>query len=635
MFCGECGTKVEAEAPVAEVALAPEAVEPATEPVEQPTEAPITAYAEEQGFTIVEPTEADEAPCELDEAPVKKRKKGKFLKIFIPSVAVLLVAAIVLGLTLFKGLVIKTFGSDEQYFQYVQDKALTSFNENYIDNYYAKFLENLKKDSTVTTSLNLTVDDDLAELVSIDGSLSWVNDLKLVLNQKTTADKSQINAMLNISGKDIISVDAIMNGKDNSLYLALPELSKKYLGVNMSDIMPTSTQLQSISNADLAKALPSPETVKKLTDRYYKLALSHIEDVQKTSEKVTVEDITQKCTVITFEIDEDIAEEIAKAVIKELKKDDDVKEIIKDFEKVLKDAGVYNSDESLYSSFKDALEEFEDEAGEISSEDGTLEISQYIDSSHNVIGTVIDADGDEVLNSITIRKGTKVATEIIIGEELEIVGNGEVKKNIFEGEYEISFDGDTYCKLYVSDFDIKRYEKGELKGTYKFEPTDELMDVIPEEIGDVLSVLDPQLEFVFDDTETTSKTEINILNGKKTLIGISIDSKIKESAKISVPSDSVDVTDEDAVNEWISTLDGEKVIAALEKTKLPDTFIEQVTYILENINTLTLDDLFGSEDADVVGGYYDDDYDYDYDYDYDFDYDYEYSEDDLVYYDYY
>ncbi len=635
-FCGECGTKVELEPvnaepvaevvtePVAEAEVAGEAFAVA-ESIAPETEMPPEADASDE-FSVT-----DEA-IEYDEAPVTRRKRGKFLKIFIPSVAVLLVVAIVLSFTLLKGLVIKTFGSDEQYFQYVQDKALLSFNETYVDDYYAKFLDNLKKDASATTTLDLTVDDSLADLISVDGDISWINELQLVLNQKVTSDKNQINAMLNVSGKDILSIDAIMNLKNNSLYLALPELCETYLNLNLTDLMPNLENVKGISNKDIADAMPSPETVKKLTDKYCKLILSNIEEIEKTSEKVTVGNISQKLTVIEFEINEDTLEEIAKSVIKELKKDDDVKETVKNFEKLLKKSGAYTNEESLYSLFKDYLDEASEVAGDISEEDISLEVSQYINNSHEVIGTVIESDGDEFINSITVRKGTKTATEISIGEELVIEGQGEVKKNIYEGEYEISFEGDTYFKVYVSDYDIKRYEKGELKATYTVEPTDEFFDAIPEEVSDVISVLNPKLEVVIDLSETTSKIEFNVTNGKKTLVGIAVNSKIKDSAKISVPSNSVDITDEDAVNEWFKKLDGEKVISALEKTKLPEEIIQPIKSVLENVNMLStdaiaslisgVDDSYNESyyDDEYYDDYYDDDYDYDYDYDDYYDY---------------
>lgn len=618
-FCINCGAPVKQTAPKTEpvvqevkeevVEVAPTPAEPEVAPVVEPEVVETPAPATEETTTTEEFYQPDFNKT--------KKKKLSFKKLIIPAIAVVLaLTLVVLNFGTVLGFGIKMLGSDKAYLSYVQKQAAKDAAGS-VGDIYGNFLKNLDKDPATTTNLSFTLDKDVSNLLSseygleIGDKLDWVNDLELLLNTNLNGNKALSELKLNISNKDIVSLKAITDLKKGYGYLAIPELCKDYLKLDMGTSYDSEELLAAYDLLfDLKDALPTEKQVEKLIKKYVNIAYKQIEDVGKETDTLSVGDIDQRCTVLDYKISEKDAVKICEAVLEAALEDKEIKKIIENIEDALNDSDAIDFDEDLYELFEDAVDDMLDELEDVDTDSSSkIKITQYINGKHEIIGTKIKADSTTVLYTATAQKGSKYASVVEI-DDLKIKGEGTKKGDILNGDYKIIFDGDTLLKIKVSDFDKKKAKQGYINGNFKFTLSDELIDELPSDVSSIISILEPTIELDVAMNEDSEKMSINLLkNNKKVLFGVTIDSKNTSSSKISTPSNAVDSTDSEELKGWIDSINTENIIKSLRKTSVPSELVDS----LEDILTMLPSYLDGSAYQD---DYYNDDYYYDDDDDY-------------------
>ena len=139
----------------------------------------------------------------------------------------------------------------------------------------------------------------------------------------------------------------------------------------------------------------------------------------------------------------------------------------------------------------------------------------------------------------------------------------------------------------------------------------------------VLSIADLGIELDFESNKNSGKLDINIINSDEMFVGVSLSSEKKKATKIKVP-DKDDVIDSEDIQEWIETFDTDDIISALEKSDIPEDFVEIFESLLSQSYYDDYDDYYVDDYDDYYDDYddyYVDDYDDYYD-DYDDYYDY-------------
>ena len=590
-FCAECGAAVE----TAPVETAPEVEEVAPVVVAEPVVEEAPAFAEPD---FVEPP---------------KKKKGLFLKILIPVVSCILVAVIGIFTPVY-GTILKWFSADK-YFDYVNANAIDDFNDDFAHTMYKNFLANYGKDVTSDASVELTVDKSLADLVGLPEEIvSTINKSKLTFDIASNGNKLNLGALVNLGGKDLVSVDAIMDMGAGAVYLAIPEICEDYLSVNLEDVfafdMDSFKEGTKLSD-DIIKALPSEKVLAELISKYTDIVFECIDDVEKETEKVEIEGVKQNCTVLTFKINERTALKMVKAVLKEAKSDVAIKDILKDVESALRDAELYEGP-SFVDSYKGAIDDLLDELSEVEpSSTQSIKIAEFVNNKHEIVGFEVKVGGQEIVSFLSIERGKKFATEIIAADgEFEIIGSGTVKKNVKAGTFEVNAQDQKIAKIEVSNLNTKDFANGIYSANLKISVDESLLDEIdlPEEISSALSLVDCTIEIDVNVTENTSELALNILKGKNTvLFGIKLGGNFKDSANVSVPKDAINATDSEALQEYLAAIDLTSIMEILEE-KLGITEED----LMDAVGSL-MSGGFGSNSVEPEYNYYDDTVSY-YDY---------------------
>ena len=116
---------------------------------------------------------------------------------------------------------------------------------------------------------------------------------------------------------------------------------------------------------DFMNYIPDSETVSSLINRYGGMIIDNMTEGSSMEEAVSVEGISEDCTVYEGQIGEEETEAIAEAVLTEARDDEDLKSIFDQWT----EAGV--ATEEQYTQFQSAIDDLlEDLSGESEAETG-------------------------------------------------------------------------------------------------------------------------------------------------------------------------------------------------------------------------------------------------------------------------
>ena len=261
----------------------------------------------------------------------------------------------------------------------------------------------------------------------------------------------------------MFSGSAIVDFGESDVYFGLGDLTDKIIKVD-GDKMALTPEV-------IAKAAPDAKVVKKLAEKYIKIVFENITDVSEEKEEISVKGIEQKLTALTYSISEETIADISKAVLKELKDDKDVKDIIKNAQKVLVDAEVIDGGD-YYGDFKEAIEDALEEIKEQDEFDDEemLEIVTYVNGASEIVGRRIVVEDENVFEYVFVRDGSEVAAKCVVnanGSKMSLAGSGEVKSNKLALNLDLKVDDTKYATIKISDYDLKADKKGYINANIK------------------------------------------------------------------------------------------------------------------------------------------------------------------------
>lgn len=612
-FCGSCGNVVEtapaveeapvvtetpvvAEAPVVETAdfegtvvldqqpIMEEA--PVAAPVDAPVEAPVDAPVYDAATY-----NANFAQPDFNQ-PTKKKKWPLILGIIGGAIAVLAVV-IALFFNQVSGFFIKTFGSADQYFKYVEMQEFKNMT-NDVAEVYGKFTNTTDKvedgAAEATTKLNIDKEilDTLNALVGEDIDLTFLNNIEFKLNTGAKDNVVKSDLALEISGKRIVDFSILADMDKQEFFVALLSLSDKYLNITPDE--EASNSLSSAMTTDIMDALPTDAELEDLLNKYLKIAIDNMDRVEKTTKTIEVDGISQKVTVLEFTLDSQTVMNIAKDVLKEAKTDATIKKTLVNVEKLAKEQGLVPEDENIYTSYQEAIDELlADLAEEEFENEELLTIIDYVNSSHEIIGRSIRMGDYDILSYITAKDGDKFTTKFKC-ESVVVKGSGTEKKDVVNGEYTLFVDEEEYLTLKVTDFNKADIDDGIVSGKFLLTPSSALLT---EMMGS--SIMDISVEYEIKTTDDTGYCKLSVVSKGKALFGFETNSKETKVTNITLP-DSSKVYTAEQIDEWASELDLSKITTALRDAGVDSNLVDLFDYYLSYAAGSDYDDYYDEED---------------------------------------
>jgi len=544
----------------------------------------------------------------LVEEPVKKQKKG-FKKPAMPSgksgliigiVAAVAVFVLVIGLNfrVMANFVMKTFTSPENYYHYVEKMAFAE-NAETIANYYdAYVLKGLNTEAQgYEGEIKLELGDDMLDLVegvAAEASglddWSWLQSVSIKASAGRRETISGGSVTLGLGKEDILKADAIVDFEEGALYFGLPELLEDYIYIEMSeDYSYEWEEMQQIMKMmeELYEKVPDKKTAEKLLYRYLCIAIESIDEVDKKTDELEVEDISKKYTRLKVTLDQKATLKMAKAVMKEMKSDKELKKIILDVASVQEDI----DPDDLYDEFKEELEWYLDEIDtsldriDDYESDEKFVMFVYVDGKGRVCGREIrHQDGKEVRNTIGYKmpqKGKKFGFEMYADTEegkASVQGSGKRSGKSLSGEFVCTAEDMDLFEVVVTDYNTEEIKKGYLNGKFVMNLCEEsgADDMLP-------GLSDYKIECTVSMKEDANDMTVSVLDDEDMMVTLQSSFKggKKDGLKIPDEDNIIVVDDEEDLQKLVQKFDFEKLIDSLEKAGLPSDITDTIEFYVD------------------------------------------------------
>ncbi len=618
---------VEETAEVVDTAENTEAVAETTETVAETTEAvPAAETTETVSEESTAEENADEAQAEMTEAQsaperpkaevTDKPASKKSIKLLIAAAAAVVLIAILANAPKIGNAAVKLFTSPAGYLQHLLKNASDEGAEQFAKG-YDMGLESMfaADDMSSETELSVTLGKDVKDLLgaATDMDFDWMEKISLLFNADSTKDAYKFDMGLALNDNRLISLVLLANMTDKMGYMQVPELNESYLGMDLEEFLDENgMDWDDINEATemyekLYKALPKKDKVEKLLKRYSELAISCIEDVEQDKEEVKVDDITNTFTVLEATIDEGTLQDMLEVIVKELKEDKDIKEIMYNVLETQEDA---DADE-VYDEFLEMLDEMEDEIDSLDEEEFEMVLKFYADNEGNLMGCVVELEEENVeVSNLMVQKGSKYAYEFEVkvnGVKAVLEGTGKLTSSKLNGEFSVKAAGMKILEFTLTDVKVKDLEDGYFNGTVSVSlgsaavsAVEEEFDEMPFDLGDLV------LELKSECSKNKSEVTVSLLDEDELLGAISASSKIGKAGKIKSPKDKnvVMVEDEDDFADWTEEIDVEAYLESLEG-KVDDDLLDMLEDLMSG--DISLPSMGGYDDYYYDEDYYDDD----------------------------
>lgn len=362
------------------------------------------------------------------------------------------------------------FSKPANYYAWVNEKNADSAAKEIAES-YRKSLDMAQEGQKSKVSLQYEITDEVKDLMLEDlfyFDESDVGDVIRNMDSITIGADTEVNNNIisgsvyaDLNNDRLITMDIASDTSAMEFFMRVPELTEKWLGVETGDVLEDSIYYDE-DEKDILEAykramqdpgsILSPEEIETEAARYIKVWNESVDDVKlDKKETITINDIDVNYAVVTVELTEQKAEEIAKNFINAAKEDEILKSIVVDR------LGIATGKE-YNEALDELLEEFEhDEDYEYSTD--TAKISTYIDARGDIRGFGIEGDDeDESLLMIVGKDGDKVRGEFsfydgISEPEFVLTLTADANGDKYSGNFDFLVDDETYT-LEFTDFEI-------------------------------------------------------------------------------------------------------------------------------------------------------------------------------------
>lgn len=536
------------------------------------------------GAKLQEPLVISEDEESKQNSTQEKNAAANKLKpmLLIGAGAVVLVALvlIILNFSAVKNWLVKSASSPEDLLLIAYKNYLSTASAPFMDKYEemltAVETANFKNQSTIILKPGKQVLDMACNTISAgEGDMSWLSEVRLDVDL-AMRDELQENAFtVGLGDQDIFSLNLITDSSNQKMYITIPELNRKSLMIGMDQ----NSGIGYTNMAELYEALPSRQMLEQLAVRYMGILLGGFSNVEKYSETLTLDGISQNVTVLEAYIDHADLLDVSDTLLKQIKKDENIKQILEDLNPWYNDLmeqsmtpynGYFDSGyepvdlyEELIAAVEDALDELEDEF-ETADPDNYLCFYTYLDNSNQIIGINLLISGmEEPLSSLTVSEDGRYASQILVGD-MQISGSGPVS-DAFNGSFVLCVDNE---KL----FDIKAENVTQTAGVVSFELSTAAREMLAEGMG-LPNADNVVLGICFEDNGNDEQCTISIITDDEPLFELFISGKTQNSAEIILPKNAVQSDDEEAAFNWLIGCDFEKLFSNLSDAGLPEDFL--------------------------------------------------------------
>lgn len=428
--------------------------------------------------------------------------------------------------------------------------------------------------------------------------MDWMSEIVLGMDMDIADDITQMQLMLALADHQLVSLDAIVDFSQEMLYMGCPELTNTYAGLDFATMgLDMSTfQMAQQQIDDMRAYLPSEQTLNKLLTKYVELAVDNL-DVKEAPYTLELDGLKQDCTAMTISIGAEDVYNVLTAVLTEAKTDADLKTVIDNlsayYSKQMGAAETYDMYPDFVAAIEELLTSLEGQKDGLADAAGGIVLQIYVDGADSLIGMKLTVEDDYDSMEVyyyTVTEGNTFNFEASAAQ-VQIVGSGTIKGDMVDAEYTMTLNGTDLLVLEVMDYDTASASKGYINGTFRLEPTADLISLMMGS-SSAASFADVALELTIATSEKSVNLRLDVLTNDVLIVGIGIGTSTGKADDIQIPSQYIDPTDQEELMKWVEGFNFDEILDNMRDAGVPEELVALAEQALQG--------MMGSAEEDTV-----------------------------------
>lgn len=468
---------------------------------------------------------------------------------------------------------------------------LVSGVEAYLDTYAAE-LDKAKAGSKAT--LTLTAEDAGKSLLGMVSGMdfSWLNTIAMDMDVtiQDGVEAMAVDFLVNDSALCTMNVMVDMAGLAE--YIQIPELSQSWMSMPLmvtatdasgTEISDEAMQQYFQAMSEIMDLVPDSETVGTLLDRYGNLIIDNLAEGSSMEEAVSVEGISEDCTVYEGYLTEENLGTIAEAVLTAAKDDQELKSLFDSWT----EAGAISGD--LYNQMQTGIDSLLADLSEDpeASDDAILTSKVWTNADGKIVGRELAVtDGTDSIPVFTWKNPSQDGNSALLielssgTESLTLTGSGQTAEGLLNGSYLAAYNG-----VEVADFEVENLEiSPEKTGYYNGTITVSFPNNGTEEEPNPLSGFGAVINMISDAEAETSQIDLSVTSSGAPLATLSMTSGYGEGAEttdLSSLGETLSMDSEEDMMAYLQGMDWSSLLDNARAAGVPEELVTQIDAALQ------------------------------------------------------
>lgn len=453
----------------------------------------------------------------------------------------------------------------------------------------------------------------LGAMVGMD--FSWLNTVTMDMTEIIKDGKEAINADILLNDAPVGTMNICMDLANMTEYFQIPELSQNYMAIplipSMEETIADETGAMSEEDiaayqaymeeyqasmetylkivSDMTTVLPDTKTLSTLLDRYGNILIENFGDETVTEEALSVEGVSEDCTVYEEILTEQEVLSILREVLTTAKEDQELKGLLDMWSETGGGEDLYAQ---LVAGADSALADLPEEGSEeINPEAAMFNSKIWTNAEGKIVGREFgftDETGTESYPLISWKNPSADGNSALYFElwldtsSITLTGSGQSGDQGLTGEYVLAFDGVKTVGIGVNNLKSDTEAPGYMNGSFNFS----LLDTGTEEEPNPLAAFGLTANIVSDAAAQTSQVDFSLTSSGAPVVTLSVTGGYEASGEsVEMPDQAVldaalSVESEEDMTAYAEGLDWTTVLTNLGAAGVPEELINQLQMML-------------------------------------------------------
>lgn len=446
-------------------------------------------------------------------------------------------------------------------------------------------------------------------------NFSWLNTVTMDMTEIIKDGKEAINADILLNDAPVGTMNICMDLANMTEYFQIPELSQNYMAIplipSMEETIADETGAMSEEDiaayqaymeeyqasmetylkivSDMTTVLPDTKTLSTLLDRYGNILIENFGDETVTEEALSVEGVSEDCTVYEEILTEQEVLSILREVLTAAKEDQELKGLLDMWSETGGGEDLYAQ---LVAGADSALADLPEEGSEeINPEAAMFNSKIWTNAEGKIVGREFgftDETGTESYPLISWKNPSADGNSALYFElwldtsSITLTGSGQSGDQGLTGEYVLAFDGVKTVGIGVNNLKSDTEAPGYMNGSFNFS----LLDTGTEEEPNPLAAFGLTANIISDAAAQTSQVDLSLTSSGAPVVTLSVTGGYEASGEsVEMPDQAVldaalSVESEEDMTAYAEGLDWTTVLTNLGAAGVPEELINQLQMML-------------------------------------------------------